>query len=1571
MSKQLTKYSQAQNTAAPNSVINDLNAPFAFSEWLERNTGVLPGKENIQYRNYIKQWYKDQSTAVTTTSAVRSDYIQLLQQLTLAFKNEADMAWVSDVDFNNPDDVVAAIPFYATKLKEIAIYLINKRETIRRAKLKYNMAGTYTAIERLFYEYLLRAFTKRQYPGSDYITTVTDLSVLNAIPDLSAVGSGFQIIIDELYDDTTYFDRDPVLPASAYFSFGSDVTAYLDSLSISSSGYEWLYNTGVTTLCADNPLFWSVDNVLKQYKNGVPLSAVELYGSDILNDYNRIGLSQKYLGERKYIISGGYWIPWTNTVEFNFAPGNNWFYWLTGEDVFSNNTSLILDPLRLSATNLIESGATAGVNILSADVIYASRDGSLSGAWLRLTNKNTFNAVMSARLNIGKTAFAFPFPGYGLSGEGISWTGKTLDNLNPSLYYLDATEQQAVYSAYWASTISSVSAFKPLYIYDSSLIDAGSYAASKFSDADYIISRPTPGTNMSEYVYSNPQEYAWLYRMENTDIPIRTGDNNINWPFERYDTNVSMIATQEQCSPVSLSGISLNNFIGAVAGIVPDTADKIFKKPSPMSTDYTEGAWLKGNQLPQPLSMTTSIMTTGCYQPNLAMLVFGADYGSFIWSESATLADNVFTNFRHQRDCWYLKDTQFSLYKERPTQEKDLNYNQWRDCTCRSIIYSPLGHPGSSFDAYGGMADFIVAISTAISSFSFKDWIGIDGNNYTKSSEFGWFSLDQQYAIEPDVGWGSGSWITNTGSPFMLSAGVMYLYYRSDMHRDDPSNNVPYLVVKHQGNTSQNGWNKLYFDKNENLWKDTGAVSDMVINPGDMLYYSHQSTHGFILTSYHYVYNTQTVPIIPDYSNFSIQSTMNNIDLPISSTNIPIQALSEGVPATAASLSTIGTISSQYYGMPTGPITLNATISTPYSTTITSVISTIVTTQIDYFTYTNASINFMLNIPLSGWDYVTSTYNGVSAGARPLWAMASDGDNDYTKNKGIDIWGGSPVVIDDYNFITQPTRSNMAFNTDSYIEYNKRSSGNMIWVQPVDAIVETEDKRWCKILIDTNGISNLSAVLFNNINELVVSATDIISDIILDIKTDRPLSINYFARNDLTWTQDIYNSSLGLPPTGGVWVPIASSVLIDPAMPYANVTNRHYPTVASMPYVGNLYGERDVGGYFIPQMLGMGTFLSRNRSTVIVPPPVSALGIARVYNTPSIYQSDYGFTQMFQTMPVSTIMIDSSWMKASITEGQKSGMITDARAFQKFMPYQTSYETRRQNSYGMHCQGDAFDPWYGPNDNIWKDTANWPANERGQYNIEGWYNQFAALSGTQIYQWKTDIFGNQYMILKDIKGKQTYDKKYAPGTLWTRDLNNGVKPGAISLSAIYSNAIAFDSSISVSLSTNILDIDIWNDTLMIRIPEYILITKLSFDYEQNQIYPTANNLQTISLANCNFGDVWFSEGTNRVTLCVLSSAVGGTGIYFYPRLYDLDIETTNLVEVYNGQNDTQLSTMTSLALTIVEDPTFTYNTNTHIFNVAFIGYSNSGGGMYFTTINISFGDNIYSLVNYRVLTPVV
>jgi hypothetical protein len=1566
MSTKLSKYTQAQNIAASDAIINDSNSPFTFKEWIERNVGVLPGKEVLQYENYVKQWYANKTEEVPTSTSVKEDYINLLKQLTIAFKSEADVLQVSNINFDDPDEIEQVIPFYATKLKEIAIYLINKREAIRRAKLKYNMTGTYSALERIFYEYLLKAFTKRQFPGNEYITNITDVSVFNNVPELSAVRNNFQIIVEELYDDASYFDRDPGLSASAYFTFDSNVTSYLDTLNISPSAYEWLYSTGVSQLCADNPLLWSVDSVLNQYKNGIPLSAVELYDSDVLNDYNRIKLSQKYIGEPRFILSGGYWIPWINNISFNFVGGNNWFYWLSGENIFENDTSMIIDPLYLSGTNLIESGATAGKTITAADIIFINRNNLLSGAWLNLVDTFSFTTDMSAKMSKGKNIFAFPFPGYGLSGEDLTWTGKTLDNLSQTFFYLEKEYQQAVYNAYWNSSLSSVSSFNELHVNDTSLIEAGAYASDRFNNADYIITRASFRDGTTDYIFTDEQEYAWLYKMVKTDIPIRIGDTHIYWPLERYDTNISMQVSANQCIPIYLSSIDIRNFVGAIANNSFDMADKIYKHTSPNATTYVEAAWLSGKILPQPQAITSTNISSGCYQPGLAMRIAGGNYGSFIWTDPTVFADAVFKNIQHQDDCWYLKNSQFSLYKEKPTQNRNFNYNQWQDCSCRSIVYSPLGHPGDIFDHYDGMADFIIAVTSPSASFSFKDWRGMDGKSYKESSEFGWFKLDEIYKIEPDVGWGSGSWITNTGNPFMLSANTMYLYFRRDMYRDEPSVNVPYLIIKYKNTVTNNTWVKMVYNKDTDTWIDSNVVSDMIINPGDMLYYVHNGTYSFTLTSSHYEFSTQEVPILPNFNNLSINSTLGETNLPISSISVPVQVIGNGSSTSAVSLSTTGSVDASYYGFPNGEISLSMSFSNPLSTTTTTIMSTITTTLIDYYIYTNESINFILNVPLSGWDYTNSVFDGFSQGARPIWVVASDLENGYTKQKNIDIWAGTPIIVDDYNFITQPAYSNIIFKNNSYIEYNKRNTGTIIWKQPINVNVDIQDKKWCKILIDTNKISNLSSVLFNNINDLVVSATNIPSDIILNVVQDEPLVINYYARNEFTWTQDISNSSLGIPPTGGIWIPIETGELVTPLIPYAHLSNRHYPTYASAPSVGDLYTTKDSGGYMIPKLFGVSTAVSKNNANSLNTSNINNDPTKRsttvIYGELNHYTSDRGLSKNDQIAPITSIDIDARWMKASITEGQKAGIIVNARQHQEFMPYQTQYENKGINDNGLFRQGnDTYDPWFGDLDITWENEIEWPPNSRQQYDIAGWYNQHN-MDDKQVYQWKTDIFGNQYALLKpDLSNYSIYDKKHTcTGSMWTRNMRNIIEPASASLAEVF--AVEGTNTISNSLSS-ILDIDIWFDTMMIYTSSMIYFFHLNFDYDTGVISSNTDEVNYINTENSKFGGIWFHEEDKKITVCTLLSCQD----QIRPILRSLNLETNQLTLLYNRES---IYTNTSAFNFISYDhPVFTYDYNTKIYNISYISYTDTKNGMYLNTINIRDTGDLYDIVSSKTIIP--
>jgi hypothetical protein len=1333
MTEPLSRYSQTRDISNQETTREDANAPFSFQEWSIRNFGTIADKENIQYERYLRDWYRERDEEVTTAENIKEDYIQLLKQITLIFGTEEEQLQLSDIDFDDETQVKLAIPFYASKIKEIAQYFVFKREAIKKAKLKYNMVNTNQALERLFYEYILKAFTKNKF-DNEY-TVINDPAILSAVPDLSASQNMF-IEIEEIYDDSSYFDRDPSLPLSTYFVNTSADSEFLQTKGLTDDDFEWIYNTGVSQLCADNPLLWVVDSVIAQYENGIPLSAVENNITNVLNDYNRIKLTQKYLGEDQYIISGGFYSMPSGALNFDLAAGNNWFYWPSGDNLFSVS-DLVLDPINLTESDLIDSGATAGKTLTSADILFTQVGSDIKGAWLKLTDKATLNETMSARFFPGKTTFTYPFPGFGLSGEDLPWTGKEYSNINRTFFFLEKETQTAIWNLYQSSLSAATTAFNPLYIYDSKLTESGATAGSDFESADVITARQSTSDGSDNGVYTDQQDYAWLYKMDKTDIPVAIGNNDIYWPFERITgQGVTMVSRADQCDDIALSSIDVRDFTGAVAGVSPGNADKIFIKESPDSNTYKEGAWLKGTVLSTPLGVTDSTLLSGNTQPGLAIRVLGGVEGSFVWPDSVTPADSVFKYREHQDDCLYLDNDQFSLSRERTWQDKDINYNQWQDCTCRAVLYTPLGHPGNTFDEYEGLSDYIVAITDTISAFSFSDWRGSDGLDYTQSNDFGWFKLDGGYAVEPDVGWGSGNWVTNTGSPFLLSANVMYLYFRNGLKRDNPEINVPYLITKYK-TQSPTGceWRKLRFNKQESAWVDADATSDMILRPGELLRYEHQSTKSIVLTAERFEITTQERPLIPDLRTFTISSSLGqDTQLPTLSTSFPVNVVSSeqipflpADPVDSAFLSSVfinqvTSIPVTFTSAPTGPVTLSAEFGNISNNTLTTVTSTITTTVYDFYTYTSDAVNFMWNTPLAGWNYSSNQQEQGAPGARPFWAKAYDLDNDFTKRKGINIWSGSPVITDEYNFITQPPFSDMLFKENIYIEYLRRGSSANTWVENITGTVSRDTKEWKEIDFDTDGISNLSAVLFNNIQELIIDATDIDSDITFDISDiDEPQLINYYARVPFTWNQVYIDSTNGLPPTGGVWNPILSGSLVDAAEPYANLTNRHFPTYAVAPYIGAMYTAKEFGGFMLPYNLGVSIALTQSDTNILETRGTQQQGI--IYQNPNLFNVDNGLTQTTQYTPISTVATDSTWLKAIFIEAERRGLIINPDILQEFVPYQTTFETLRRNSVGVLQQQDSDDQ---------------------HVYIE------KELKGFHLIDFETDIFGHQFGLYNSV-----------------------------------------------------------------------------------------------------------------------------------------------------------------------------------------------------------------------------
>lgn len=221
----------------------DTSAPYSFQDWKIRNANIPPGELYTLYTAYLKDWYiRRDVSSVVSVNFVKEYYKIFLKTLGLAPRNEEESILFNNVDFNNDLSLQSAIVGYARRLKDIAVYLANKRNDVYYSKLKNNLVGTELSLERLFYSYLLNAFTRKLTPDGLITTSfvITSPEILTSLPYLNSIAETFNIEIEEIYDTNNYFDRDPSVPITTYTTIASGTPQALYSAGSYSIPEEYL-----------------------------------------------------------------------------------------------------------------------------------------------------------------------------------------------------------------------------------------------------------------------------------------------------------------------------------------------------------------------------------------------------------------------------------------------------------------------------------------------------------------------------------------------------------------------------------------------------------------------------------------------------------------------------------------------------------------------------------------------------------------------------------------------------------------------------------------------------------------------------------------------------------------------------------------------------------------------------------------------------------------------------------------------------------------------------------------------------------------------------------------------------------------------------------------------------------------------------------------------------------------------------------------------------------------------------------------------------------------------------------
>jgi hypothetical protein len=435
--------------------------------------------------------------------------------------------------------------------------------------------------------------------------------------------------------------------------------------------------------------------------------------------------------------------------------------------------------------------------------------------------------------------------------------------------------------------------------------------------------------------------------------------------------------------------------------------------------------------------------------------------------------------------------------------------------------------------------------------------------------------------------------------------------------------------------------------------------------------------------------------------------------------------------------------------------------------------------------------------------------------------------------------------------------------------------------------------------------------------------------------------------------------------------------------PYANFTNRYFPTVATKPEKrDNLKTKAELGGYFIPQNLGASTYLAKEITYTVMP----SSGVVNNVIEPDKYNKGRGLTQNDQSEDT-THQVDNTWMKAANTSEVYDGNIINTAVYQKFFPYQSSYESIRSDSNGIVNSRFDYEYWTGPEKNIWNETSNenTKLDQFKYFDLEQRTQNLAYNPGYYLYSWNTDVYGNQYGLYKPIEAYPSmYNSLTATGYLWVKTIDGTASLAPSALNLVYKN-YSYNSVIYNQLSNNnIINTEVFFDTLVTQLDSVVLYDKLAFNYNK---YTIESSLQTFAPLYYNntpsiaietnffntligelspdavtlYGGNWYDTENKTITICTLVSSTftgktgslidtSGVSAIIVPVLYQLDLNNPTQRRRIYPTNTTTPETFLEYVyppvtgsedneVAYLESPVFCYNKDTNLYSICFLTFT--------------------------------
>ena len=291
----LVKYS-ITNPGIKDGVYRDTISPFSFLDFINNTQAdYSPDEYSSYYSQYLQTWYSNQDTSEEEQQVQFKDYYrQFIREIVINYTTETEKRFLEKIDFNDPADLDIAIPFFANRLKDIALFYKKKRDegkyVVDRNKLKGSSTGLEKAIFDNIYNFLFNT--------EDALDTQND-TVFAAVEDLGVKVEEFVDVYGDYFDLPVEGESDNINPVDTkYYLDPSGINA------ITAAGNNFL--TNLRTFRINPPLITpdefdaicDPDNELIQLENQYRVGGLTLAQFYSLKRL----LISKYLGTDIYFI---------------------------------------------------------------------------------------------------------------------------------------------------------------------------------------------------------------------------------------------------------------------------------------------------------------------------------------------------------------------------------------------------------------------------------------------------------------------------------------------------------------------------------------------------------------------------------------------------------------------------------------------------------------------------------------------------------------------------------------------------------------------------------------------------------------------------------------------------------------------------------------------------------------------------------------------------------------------------------------------------------------------------------------------------------------------------------------------------------------------------------------------------------------------------------------------------------------------------------------------------------------------------------------------------------------------